>query len=148
MKSLGVLIGCLLLTACTSITVKRPDSALSIKHVCIEENPKVWVKDFVPVLQEGFARHGINTVVFSSTKPENCDYVLTYTARQSWDIVNYLSEAELWIKKDGQQVAYAEYHLVGKGGFSLMKWQGTKTKMDPVIDELLQSEPKAQGERS
>jgi len=31
--------------------------------------------------------------------------------------------------------------LKGAGGFSLMKWQGTKTKMDPVIDELLSGRP-------
>jgi hypothetical protein len=43
------------------------------------------------------------------------------------------------IQKEGRQVAYAEYHLKGKGGLSLTKWQDTKTKMDPVIDELLKS---------
>lgn len=30
-----------------------------------------------------------------------------------------------------------ESHLVGKGGLSLTKWASTKSKMDPVIDELL-----------
>ena len=139
MNSLLLLIGaCLVLTACTSITVKRPDPSLSIKHVCIQENPKVWVSDFLAVLREGFDRHGISTNVYSGTKPENCEYVLTYTALQSWDVVTYLSHAELWLERNGQQVASAEYHLVGKGGLSLMKWQGTKTKMDPVIDDLLQ----------
>jgi hypothetical protein len=105
--------------------------------VCIQENPKVWVSDFLPVLREGFDRHGITTNVYSGTKPENCEYVLTYTALQSWDFVTYLSHAELWLERNGQQIASAEYHLVGKGGLSLMKWQGTKTKMDPVIDDLL-----------
>ena len=133
MKNLVVLAGsCLLLTACTSVTVRRPDPALSIKHVCIQENPKVWVGDFLPVLREGFDRHGINTQVYSGTKPENCEYVLTYTALQSWDFAPYLSHAELWLEKNGQKVAYAEYHLVGKGGFSLMKWQGQKRKWTQV----------------
>jgi hypothetical protein len=126
------------LCACTSVTVRRPDPNLSIKHVCIEENAKVWVSDFLPVLRDGFNRHGIRTNVYSGTKPGDCDSVLTYTALQSWDIVPYLSHAELWLTKDGRQIGYAEFHLIGKGGFSLMKWQGTKTKMDPVIDELLQ----------
>lgn len=49
----------------------------------------------------------------------------------------YLSHAELQLHRAGQQVASAEYHLRGKGGFSLTKWAGTKSKMDPVIDELL-----------
>jgi hypothetical protein len=126
-----------LLTACTSVQVRPPDPALAIKHVCIQENPKVLVTDFVPVVRDGFDRHGISTEVFSGTKPADCDYVLTYTALRSWDFAPYLSHAELRLEKEGRQVAFAEYHLVGKGGFSLMKWQGTKAKIDPVIDELL-----------
>ena len=43
------------------------------------------------------------------------------------------------VEKDGRQIGYAEYHLIGKGGYSMMKWQGVKTKMNPVIDALLQS---------
>ena len=55
---------------------------------------------------------------------------------RSWDFVTYLSHAELRIEREGRQVAFAEYHLIGKGGLSLMKWASTKEKMDPVIDEL------------
>jgi hypothetical protein len=125
------------LSACTSVTVRPPDPTLMIRHVCIQENPKVRVSDFVPVLRDGFDRHGISTEVYSGTRPPNCDFVLTYTALRSWDLAPYLSHAELRLERDGRRIAYAEYHLVGKGGFSLMKWQGTKAKMDPVIDELL-----------
>jgi hypothetical protein len=129
---------CIVFSACTSVTVRRPDANFVIKNVCIQENPKVWVSDFLPVLKDGFARHGIATTVNSgTTKPAGCEYVLTYTALQSWDFVPYLSHAELWLERDGQQIGYAEYHLVGKGGFDLTKWEGTKTKMDPVLDELL-----------
>ena len=140
MKALILLLTCCgVFSACTSVTVRRPDPNLLIKNVCIQENPKVWVSDFLPVLKEGFARHSIATTIYSkaATKPTGCEYVLTYTARQSWDFAPYLSYAELWLEKDGQQIGYAEYHLIGKGGFSLMKWEGTKTKMDPVIDDLL-----------
>lgn len=133
-----ILIYCGVFSACTSVTVRRPDVNLVIKNVCIQENPKVWVSDFLPVLKEGFERHGIATTIYSGTmKPSGCEYVLSYTALQSWDFVTYLSHAELWLEKDGRQIGYAEYHLIGKGGLSLMKWEETKTKMDPVIDELL-----------
>jgi hypothetical protein len=127
------------LTACTSVTVRPLDPALTIRHVCIQDNPKVLVSDFVPVLRDGFDRHRITTEVYSGTKPGNCEYVLTYTALRSWDFAPYLSHAELRLEKDRRQIAYAEYHLIGKGGFSLMKWQGTKAKIDPVIDELLKN---------
>ena len=141
MKTLVLLVICCgVFSACTSVTVRRPDSNLVIKHVCIQENPKVWVSDFLPVLKNGFTRHNIATTIYSgTTKPAGCEYSLSYTARQSWDVAPYLSHAELWLEKDGRQIGYAEYHLIGKGGFSLMKWEGTKTKMDPVIDELLQN---------
>jgi len=125
------------LTGCTSVTVRSVDPSLSMKDVCIQENPKVKVNDFVPVLRDGFNRHGISTQVFEGQMPEFCEYVLTYTALRSWDFAPYLSQAELRIEKNGKQIAFAEYHLRGKGGFSLMKWAGTREKMDPVIDQLL-----------
>ena len=127
----------LTLIGCTSIEVQRPDPSLGIRHVCIQENPKVKVDDFVTVLREDFYRHGISTEVFSGANPVNCEYILTYTALRSWDMAPYLSHAELRLEKDGRQVGYAEYHLRGKGGFSVTKRQGTKEKMGPVIDELL-----------
>jgi hypothetical protein len=104
----------LVIFGCTSIRVQPADSAATVKHVCIRDNPKVIVSDFVPVVRDGFARHGISTEVFSGD----------------------LHGSAL---VEGQQVAYAEYHLKGKGGYSLMKWQGTKTKMDPVTDQLLEA---------
>lgn len=124
------------LSACTSVSVTPLQSKPS--SVCIEENPKVKVRDFVPVLQEGFFRHGIATQLYAQIPRPECPYVLTYTARRTWDMAPYLSSAELAILGPRRQiVAKANYHLRGKGGLSLMKWQGTKSKMDPVIDELL-----------
>jgi len=66
--------------------------------------------------------------VFSGRAPAHCELVVTYTARRSWDFAPYLAQAELWLRKNGKLVGYAEYHLVGGGGFSLYKWQGTKPK--------------------
>ena len=132
--SLWIMVG-----GCTAINVRAVDPSIRLMHVCIQENPKVEVSDFIQVIRNGFHRHGIETEVFSGSKPDGCEYVLTYTALRSWDLTPYLSEAELWLQKEGRQVAYAEYRLRGKGGFSLMKFQGTKAKMDPVIDELLKA---------
>lgn len=136
-KSWPFLIGACLPIGCTSITVEPLDPALRVDYVCIQENPKVRVTDFLEVVRDGFDRHGIRTEVYSDSRPEHCEYMLFYTALRSWDFAPYLSHAELLLKKGQQEFAYAEYHLIGKGGLSLMKWQDTKTKMDPVIDELL-----------
>lgn len=127
----------IILTACTSVQVKPVDASLPIKYVCIENNPKVEVQDFIPVVRDGFDRHGIATEVYFTNKPDKCEYTLTYTAYRKWDFSPYLSHAELRLEKDGHQVGYAEYHLNGGGGLSLTKWASTKDKMDPVIDELL-----------
>jgi len=124
-------------SACTSVAVRPVDPSIEMNKVCILENKKVIVSDFVQVLRDGFDRHGIATEVFSGNVPSDCEYVLTYTALRSWDLAPYLSHAELRIEKGGRQIAYAEYHLKGKGGLSLTKWAGTKEKMDPVIDQLL-----------
>lgn len=122
---------------CTSVTVRPVDKTAELKHLCIQDNPKVIVSDFVTVVRDGFDRHGISTEIVSGVAPPTCEYLLTYTALRSWDVTPYLSHAELRIEHKGRQVGYAEYHLKGKGGFDLTKWAGTKSKIDPVIDELL-----------
>ncbi|HEY3276759.1 MAG TPA: Sbal_3080 family lipoprotein [Syntrophorhabdaceae bacterium] len=106
-----------------------------VKHVCIQHNPKVRVDDFLDVLKKGFDRHQISSEVFSGEAPAQCEYILTYTALRSWDWSPYLAHAELSLKDKNREVARAVYNH--EGGLSLMKWQQTKTKMDPVIDELL-----------
>lgn len=126
-----------LLSGCTSIQVQPVSTNEQMLHVCIQNNPAVQVVDFVDVLQRGLERQAISSEVFSNTQPARCQYVLTYTARRSWDMAPYLSEAYLRISRDGKTVANAEYHLRMKGGFSLTKWQSTETKMRPVIDKLL-----------
>jgi len=128
-----------LLSACTSVAVKSVDTSSPLLHVCIQRNTAVMVSDFLPVLQEGFERNGVGTEIYNGNQPRRCEYVLFYTALRSWDMKPYLSHAELHLFRAGQEVASAEYHLRGKGGFSVMKWAGTKSKMDPVIDELLGS---------
>lgn len=130
------LLAAAILVGCTSTHVTPLQSAAD--QMCIEENPKVQVSDFVAVLQEGFARHGIQTQLYARIPQERCPYVVTYTARRSWDMAPYLSTAEITILGPRRQtLAKGNYHLRGKGGLSLMKWQGTKSKIDPVIDELL-----------
>lgn len=136
--ALPLLVAATLLGGCTATRVTPLKTAAD--QMCIQENPKVQVSDFVPVLQEGFARHGIQTQIHSKIPRADCPYVVTYTARRSWDMAPYLSTAEITILGPRRQtLAKASYHLRGKGGLSLMKWQGTKSKIDPVIDELLAS---------
>jgi hypothetical protein len=137
LKRIAVVAAAFLAGACTSVRVRPVDAAANMKHVCIAENPKVIVPEFLATVRAGFDRHGISTEVYAGDVPASCEFVLTYTALRSWDMAPYLSHAELKLESEGREVAAAEYHLNAKGGFSLMKWQSVKTKMDPVIDQLL-----------
>ncbi|MBE0437849.1 MAG: hypothetical protein IBX56_18860 [Methylomicrobium sp.] len=150
----------LLMGGCTSITVEPLAASHNVKHICIRENPKVTVEELVPMISDGLARHYIQSdlIPFNSDKekirregtmpdeyymsitpvPDSCEFNLTYTARRSWDLGTYLSTADIAISDREGVVAKANYHLIGKGGLSLFKWQGVKTKLDPVMDELLQ----------
>lgn len=138
-KFLLIMMFVLFAVGCTATSVQPVASTEALKHVCIQENEKVKVDDFVEVLQNGLTRHGVTSELFSNEKPGHCEYVLTYTALRSWDFAPYLSSADLKIEKNRALVASAHYHLRGKGGLALTKWQGTEKKMNPVIDELFEN---------
>lgn len=134
----AVVLSCALMAGCTSVRVQPVSAGLNVKNVCIEENTRTTVEDFLPVVRDGFKRHGVATRVVSAPAPKECEYVLNYIAYKDYDgLSTYLNHAELELKQNGTIVASAVYHLIGSGGMSLMKWQDTQTKMEPVIDELL-----------
>ncbi|MDO7926147.1 Sbal_3080 family lipoprotein [Pseudomonas sp. KFB-139] len=142
MKATGsclVLIGLSVLSGCTSIQVEP--LAVRPVNICIEQNPKVLVTDFVSVVQSGLASRGIKSDVYMHV-PASCEYRMTYVAYRTWDFVPYLSSADLEIwDREKRRVGAAHYHLRGKGGLSMAKWQGTETKMAPVLDQLLKDMP-------
>ena len=127
-----------ILPGCTSVKVQPVTNVAAIKQVCIVDSPdQCFVGDMLQVLIEGFNRNGISTQIVRGNVPNDCAYHLTYMCNQTWDMAMYMHHAELHLFHGREQVGYAQYHLTGQGGLSLMKWQSTKTKMDPVIDELL-----------
>lgn len=132
----------ILLTGCTAVKVQPLDASFGISKVCIVDNPKVIVPEFLKIVREGFDEHNINTLVLNEYTGQDlsntCQAILTYTARQSWDLATYLIHAELRLDDlTGKKLAAAEYHLNGGGGLSLMKWASVESKMKPVISELL-----------
>ena len=133
----------LFLAGCTSIEVEplRYDPAL--KEIHLIENPKVVVHDFVPVLEQNFSQHGIVIKRFSKfTQLGKDEYGIRYTAKQSWTLLSYLSEAAVEVYKGNELVAEGKYHLLGRSAcLSPLKWQGTETKMKPLYDELLKNYP-------
>lgn len=127
----------LLLSACTSVKIDPVSKSEKISHVCIQNNPKVTIGNFVPVIKAEMQNIGISSEVFhSTTTPKNCEYVMQYTALRSWDVTTYLSHAELFLYKNNAKIASAIYHLKGKGGFDFSKWRSVKSKMTPVVRQL------------
>ncbi len=124
-------------SGCTAISVRPVPANEKMTTVFIRTNPKVAVADFLDVLVDGFARHGIAATIVSESADVKDAYVVSYVAFRKWDLTPYLTDATISIDKEGRRIARAEYHLRGGGGLSLMKWERTKIKMDPVIDELL-----------
>ena len=123
-------------SACTTIAVYPVDAQ---KHpmelVCIEDNPQVAIGDFLIIIQNEFMRHGILTEVYEDEPPKDCEYLMTYTARRSWDLVSFMATAYLKIDKGPRNVASASYKH--SGGFGLSKYASTESKMKRVINELL-----------
>jgi hypothetical protein len=134
-----------LLAGCTAISVEPLRADQRVERVCIERNPAVIVDDFESIVVAGFERHGVQTEVFEPPVPEECEFILRYTALRSWDLAPYVAHAELSLERNGQEVARAEYHLRGKGGYALTKYRSTRAKMDPVIDEMLAQYPQPPG---
>ena len=137
-KTILIVAGGLTVSACTSVQVNAvaEQQVNAIQQICIVNNPKVLVTDFVPVVQQRLQHHGIVSRVVEGSEAAACAYQLYYSAKRSWDFTPYMSWAELKLYQNEVLIANAEYKLVGKGGLSLTKWQSVETKMTPVIDQL------------
>lgn len=135
-SSIGIAL-ILVLTGCTAVQVVPLDKSHNVAHVCIEKNDRVMVGGFVETVVDVFNKHAITTEVYDGAMPQHCEYHLTYTALRSWDFAPYLSYAELHLQQGSVNIASAEYRLRNKGGLSLTKWAGVKSKMTPVVEELL-----------
>ena len=127
----------LLLSGCTSVEVKRVDADHHpIKAICIKQNPRVVIGEFLGVVEGGFRRHGIETEIFEAEPPRHCEYVLTYAAIQGSDLlISFLTHAELRLQQGDEIVGTATYDH--SGGFAVNKFSSTASKMNPVIDALL-----------
>jgi hypothetical protein len=141
-RTFWIILALVFASGCTAIKVQPVNTALEIKHACIEDGQQMCFDgEMIGVIRDGFERHGISTQIYSGNLPSECEYYLSYMCERTWDLATYMHHAELRLYRGKDKIGYAEYHLKGKGGFSMLKWESTKTKMDPVIDELLTGHP-------
>lgn len=124
-------------TGCVTKKVIPVSKKHHVKKVCIEENLKVIVKDILPTIVETFNEHGIKTQFYKG-QDDTCKYIVKYTALQSWDYVPYLSVAKIvLLDQQHNTIAYAKYDLFLKGGYDFRKYKSAKSKIKPLINELL-----------
>jgi hypothetical protein len=132
-----------LFTGCASHKVNPVDKKHNMQYVCIVNNPKVIVKDYIPVVEDIFHEHGIATDIYDKDKiPAYCNVKMKYTVLRKWDLAPFISYANVDLFKNGVQIGYAEYS--NKGGFDFGKWGSSKEKITPILEKLLvQYEKKA-----
>jgi len=124
----------ILLAGCTAVSVQPVVSLDKDATVCIVQNPKVLVSDFISVVERRFAHHGVQTKLVNNSN--QCEYTMDYTAERSWDLKPYLDYALLNLRHKGVLIGSAEYR--NRGGLTFTKYAGTASKLNPVIDELLE----------
>ena len=117
-----------------------------LKEVCIEWNGGVALSDFIPSLQTELQRHGVTSRVYDAgTQPGNCPVTLAYSAAVKWDtrvfgdeFFPYLTFASITLRKDGRVLGSGQYR---SNNVTQDKWATTASKLGPVVDSLLISNP-------
>lgn len=143
----NILAACFLslgLVGCTSIQVNNATgfNPESIRQVCIVDNPKVIIKDFNQIVEHSFARYNIDAKTYKDTDNLSlCQTTLNYTATRSWDMAPYMVAAQFNLLQNGRQVSEASFRLRGNGGLALNKWRSTETKINELVDQLLNKAP-------
>ena len=136
---IGAVLCCLV--GCNAYTVQKLPYDAALQTIVIERNDKVLVSDFEETLKYILRDLGLKVRVaqhpYYSYDPST--YVLHYTARQSWDFTAYLSLAEVTLYKNNQKVAKGTYkHRGASCSLSPFKWQGTESKIRPLLEELFE----------
>ncbi|WP_374090414.1 Sbal_3080 family lipoprotein [Methylomicrobium lacus] len=136
MKKTAALTSALLLGACASpLTRIEPVPATeNISQICIKENTKVFMDDFLPEVRKQIEERNIKTELL--TPNAVCEYVMSYDAQWSWDwfwtFSVYLSLAEFSVTKNNQQIGMASY-TAGLGPAAIGR---TQNKIRPLLIEL------------
>ncbi len=145
LKELMVLIalvcGMQLLDGCNSYKVAALPYDANLKGVVVVDNPKVRDGHFVPVLERAFVERGFRVRHGAAADAAGDEAVVTYSALRSWDIVPYLTDADVVISKNGVQKASGHYHHNGRNwSFDVFtKWRGDGNKLADLYDKMLEN---------
>jgi hypothetical protein len=140
MKKLLIMVwGVLFLAGCTSVAVSPVKTGMEdFNHVCIRDNSGVY-PGFKDTLVRGFEKHNITSEVFLRKTPKECTYVLNYSVQRDWDIVMFVSSAELRLTANGKTVATGEYQNSSGFWFPDVTKYSTDFHIHGVIDKMLEN---------
>ncbi len=127
-----------MLAGCAGTVDVQPVAAgTPLKLVYIQRNPAAdeIAPDLESAIENGFQRHGVGTKIIAGEPPNGSGYLLTYAATGGWDLKPFTKTAELRLKQGVKQVGYARYDSAG--GFSTTKFSSARSKMNPLLDQLL-----------
>jgi hypothetical protein len=124
---------------CSCETIRATPLPAGIARIHVVNNPRVIVEGFEVHLKQVLSERGIAIQSTQMPPADATSYVLTYTAKQGWDLAPFLNHVDISITKAGRSIADATYRHAG--GLSLAKWGSVEAKMMPVYDKLLANYP-------
>lgn len=131
-----LLLTALALPGCTAVSVNGLTQQASASNLCFEKNPRVY-DEFLLKVETIVEKQGYQVFVYPAyqTPPSQCELIVKYTAKRSWDFATYLAYAEFKVYDlNGKSVAHGEYQH--SGGLALNKWSSIENKLTPVLTEL------------
>ncbi|MEY4720233.1 MAG: hypothetical protein RL563_2851 [Pseudomonadota bacterium] len=139
MKNLIILFA-LIFTGCSiKNTVIPVEKQLS--ELCIKNNKKVLMEGFLPELIKQIEQNNIKTVLIEEFDKVSCPNSMEYTANWRWDLVMYLTYAELRVYESDTLLGKGIYDATW-GGARLDKFGKTENKLKPITDELFKNQKK------
>lgn len=104
-------------------------------RVCLVQNDDVLMNGFHAELARQIEAHGIQVDSVDGTIPQNCHYVVKYTAKWKWDVAMYLQYAQIDVYHDKDLAGRAIYDA-RSGGLNMNKFGPTAEKIKPLVVEL------------
>lgn len=84
------------------------------RRICIVENPRVRGKEFLDAYRKALEGRGFSvTVVQRNPQASHCPLTTRYVAYWRWDLVYYMTFAELTVYRDGKPVGRAVHNARG-----------------------------------
>lgn len=122
------------LSGCAIDTSVSPVAAHP-ESVCLVQNDQVLMSGFQRELASQIEAHGIQVDSVDKPVPQECRYVVKYTANWRWDMAMYLEYAQIDVFNEGRLAGRAVYDA-RSGKLNMNKFGSTAEKIEPLVTKL------------